>query len=85
MQINFAKAFLLGIWPLFLVLSIIVIIKYILHILEKQKLSKSGISAIDKMDGRTFEKYLKSLFVRLGYKVDRTKYIGDYGAECGHP
>lgn len=33
------------------------------------------------MDGRTFEKYLETLFERLEYKVDRTKYVGDYGAD----
>jgi restriction system protein len=44
-------------------------------------LAKSGIADIDKMDGKTFEKYLKVFFEKLGYKVERTKYIGDYGAD----
>ena len=44
-------------------------------------MAKSGIADIDKMDGKTFEKYLKVFFEKLGYKVERTKYIGDYGAD----
>jgi restriction system protein len=68
-------------WPLWLLLGIIVLIKYVLYFLEKHKLSKSSMSEVDKMDGRTFEIYLESLFEKLGYKVDRTKYVGDYGAD----
>lgn len=33
------------------------------------------------MDGKTFEKYLEVLFEKLEYRVERTKYIGDYGAD----
>jgi arginyl-tRNA synthetase len=32
------------------------------------------------MSGKTFEKYLEVLFEKLGYRVERTRYIGDYGA-----
>lgn len=53
----------------------------IFKLIEKHKLVKSGISDIDKMSGEVFEKYLEVLFERLGYKVERTRYIGDYGAD----
>lgn len=46
-----------------------------------QKLSKSGIKDIDKMDGLQFEIYLKSLLKELGYKVLVTKSTQDFGAD----
>jgi restriction system protein len=48
---------------------------------EKQRLAKSGIDEIDNMSGKTFEKYLEVLFEKLGYRVERTRYVGDYGAD----
>lgn len=81
MKIDYFKIFFVQLWPLWLLLGIIVLIKYALYLLEKQKLSRSGISEVDKMDGRTFEKYLECLFEGLGYKVERTRYIGDYGGD----
>jgi restriction system protein len=68
-------------WYVWLVLALILIGRLIFYLLEKQKLARSGIVDIDKMDGKTFEKYLKVFFEKLGYKVERTKYIGDYGAD----
>lgn len=62
-------------------LGIIALAKLSYRIYEKQKLAKSGIYEIDQMTGKTFEKYLEVLFERLGYKVERTGYIGDYGAD----
>lgn len=70
-------------WPglCLLIIGIVLIGKIVYRLLEKQKLSKSGIAQIDSMDGKTFEKYLEVLFEKLGYRVERTKYIGDYGAD----
>ena len=48
---------------------------------RKQRLAASGIADIDAMDGKAFEQYLEVLFTRLGYKVERTRYVGDYGAD----
>jgi restriction system protein len=84
MGFNTAKAFLSGIFQMWYVWAIIlgvVAAKIILIIVEKRKLAKSGINDIDTMDGKTFEKYLEVLFGKLGYQVERTKYIGDYGAD----
>lgn len=81
MHIDYFKIFFLQLWPLWLLLGAFVLIKYILFFLEKQKLSKSGIHEIDRMDGKTFEKYLECLFEGLGYKVERTRYVGDYGGD----
>ena len=33
------------------------------------------------MDGKAFEEFLEVLFGKLGYKVERTRYVGDYGAD----
>ncbi len=88
MQFDPSKAFLSGLlnvleqlWYVWLVLGLILIAKIIFHLLERQKLAKSGITEIDLMDGKTFEKYLEVFFEMLGYKVERTRYIGDYGAD----
>lgn len=48
---------------------------------RKNKFKHSGIEEIDKMDGHTFEKYLKSLFMTLGYKAIVTQSSGDFGAD----
>ncbi|MEK3744692.1 restriction endonuclease [Brevibacillus sp. FSL K6-0770] len=48
---------------------------------REERLMKSGISDIDKMDGRQFEHYLGLLFKSQGYKVEVTRAAGDYGAD----
>jgi restriction system protein len=68
-------------WPFLLAVAAIVAVKWFLIIREKRELAKSGIDQIDKMGGKEFEKYLEVLFEKLGYKVERTRYIGDYGAD----
>jgi restriction system protein len=45
------------------------------------RLSKAGITEIDKMDGIQFEHYLKLLFKELGYKSSVTKASYDFGAD----
>ena len=84
MQFNPAKALLYGMaqmWYVWLILGLVLIGRLVFYLLEQQKLAKSGIADIDEMDGKTFEKYLKVFFEKLGFKVERTKYIGDYGAD----
>ena len=84
MQFNPAQALLNGMaqmWYVWLILGLVLIGRLVFYLLEQQKLARSGIADIDKMDRKTFEKYLKVFFEKLGYKVERTKYIGDYGAD----
>ena len=84
MQFSPVKALLNGMaqmWYVWVILGLVLIGRLVFYLLEQQKLAKSGIADIDKMDGKTFEKYLKVFFEKLGYKVERTKYIGDYGAD----
>jgi restriction system protein len=84
MQFNPAKAFLSSLaqmWYVWLILGLVLIGRILFYFWEKQRLAKSGVGDIDKMDGKTFEKYLKGLFEKLGYRVERTRYMGDYGAD----
>jgi len=76
----FEKA-LIGLWPMWLAIGIMAFIKLGFILWNRNRLKKSGIADIDHMDGKTFEKYLKVLFENLGYRVERTPYIGDYGAD----
>jgi restriction system protein len=76
---SFLKGILMGLkilWPLWFLIFATVLIKILFHLWELHRLSKSGIKEIDQMDGLTFEKYLQSLFGNLGYRVERTAYIG---------
>jgi restriction system protein len=41
----------------------------------------SGMADIDQFGGETFEQYLQVLFTKLGYRVERTKFRGDYGGD----
>lgn len=72
---------LMAAWPIYALILVIVIFKAAFSLYEKHKLAKSGIDEIDRMDGKTFEKYLEVLFNKLGYRVERTRYVGDYGAD----
>ncbi|MEK3762656.1 restriction endonuclease [Paenibacillus sp. FSL P4-0338] len=46
-----------------------------------ERLKKSGIAEIDKMEGVQFEQYLGHLFRSQGYKAEVTQAAGDYGAD----
>jgi restriction system protein len=68
-------------WP-FLVL----IFGYYLFIIARKywrrhRLSRMGLSEVDLLSGKDFETYLATRFRALGYKVEQTKLVGDYGAD----
>lgn len=46
-----------------------------------ERIIKSGIADIDRMDGQQFERYLFHLFKRSGLKVELTSTTGDFGAD----
>ncbi|AIQ48692.1 hypothetical protein R70723_24375 [Paenibacillus sp. FSL R7-0273] len=56
------------------------IMKYI-HDKRAERLKKSGIADIDRMEGVQFEKYLGYLFRAQGYQTEVTKAAGDFGAD----
>lgn len=63
------------------VLGLIIGVFIVLRLQREEKLKKSGIRDIDKMNGIQFEYYLKTLFSSGGYKVEVTQASGDYGAD----
>ena len=71
----------LAIWFVWASLLVLAIGKLLYRAWDMKRLADSGINDIDKMDGKTFEKYLEVLFKKLGYRVERTRYVGDYGAD----
>src|SRR5438105_4158735 len=70
-----------AIWPILLLLVVAVGAKLAYEAYQRHRLSRSGIAEIDRMDGRTFEQFLGTLFQGLGYRVEVTQYRGDYGAD----
>ena len=73
---------LMLLWKPFVALFVLIILFKIIPYFSKiHTLSNSGISDIDVMGGKIFEEYLEVMFKKLNYKVLRTKYTGDYGAD----
>lgn len=74
---SFQRSIIVGIlvFTTFTALLIIRKLKY------QERLKKSGIADIDKMEGIEFEHYLGLLFRAQGYKAEVTKPVGDYGAD----
>jgi restriction system protein len=64
-----------------ILLGAILVVRVAVRIARQRRLARSGIYDIDRMDGRTFEHYLRTMFARHGYKVEVTKYRGDFGAD----
>lgn len=62
-------------------LGLIIGVLIFLRLQREEKLKRSGIRDIDKMDGIQFEHYLKLLLSSRGYKVEVTRASGDYGAD----
>jgi len=71
----------LELWPLWGLLFVIWLAIELQRQQQRRRLARSGISEVDEMDGRTFEVFLSTVFERLGYDVQVTKYRGDYGAD----
>jgi restriction system protein len=72
---------LLALWPLWVLVGVVALAKLTFEVYRLRRLAKSGIKEIDVMDGATFEEFLGTLFRRLGYRVENTRYRGDYGAD----
>ncbi|MDG0808452.1 PDDEXK family nuclease [Cohnella rhizosphaerae] len=51
---------------------ILVVIGQMLKSVRLEKLKRSGIADIDKMDGYNFEKYLGQMFRSFGYQTEVT-------------
>jgi restriction system protein len=68
-------------WPVLAIIGVLAALPLIVRIVRYRRLARSGIKDIDRFGGKTFEQYLEVLFRRLGYKVERTKFAGDYGGD----
>jgi restriction system protein len=55
--------------------------KHAARMWKRQRLARSGIQDIDRMGGQVFEQYLEVLFGKMGYQVQRTRSVGDFGAD----
>ncbi|KGE17583.1 restriction endonuclease [Paenibacillus wynnii] len=64
-----------------LVVAVVVVVLIARRMKHEERLKKSGIADIDKMEGIQFEQYLGHLFRAQGYKTEVTKAAGDYGAD----
>lgn len=48
---------------------------------QRIRVARSGISGVDRMDVKTFEAFLASLFRDLGYEIEGSRTHGDFAAE----
>jgi len=64
-----------------LAVAVFIAVLTMIGIKRTERLKRSGIADIDKMEGVQFERYLGHLFRAQGFKVEVTKAVGDYGAD----
>lgn len=79
----FWQAFLTlaGMWQMWALLIVVFVVPLIPKLYEQWRFSRAGMDEIDQMGGIEFERYLESVFRRLGYRVERTRAIGDQGGD----
>lgn len=68
-------------WWLILIVAAAGAARGIAWLLAERRLSRSGIDEIDAMGGVVFERRLAHLFSSLGYRVEQTRALGDFGAD----
>jgi len=68
-------------WLELLLLGIVTLVYVAIGLWKKRRIARSGIQEVNRMTGLQFEQYLEWLFRQLGYRVNRTSYQGDYGAD----
>ncbi|ETT45726.1 hypothetical protein C162_20371 [Paenibacillus sp. FSL R7-269] len=61
--------------------AVVIVLMIVIGQKRAERLKKSGIAEIDKMEGVQFEQYLGHLFRSQGYKAEVTQAAGDYGAD----
>ena len=81
----FLKYFFIGLWtydrPFILIIIGIFALRVVLSIRRARRLSRAGFDKIDTMSGVDFERFLASMFRRLGYSCEMTAAMGDYGGD----
>jgi len=68
-------------WPLWVCVGLMALAALAVGLWRQRRIARSGIEEIDRMTGLQFEQYLEWLFCQFGYRVSRTSYQGDYGAD----
>ena len=59
----------------------LLLIFFSLGLMRERKLNASGIRQVDEMSGKEFEQFLKLRYEARDYKVRRTPYQNDFGAD----
>ena len=62
-------------------LAVVLLVFGGLAVYQRMRARRSGIAGIDRMDVKTLEETLTSLFRQLGYVVEGTRCHGDFAAE----
>lgn len=75
------KSFAAAIISLFLMFAVIFAITFMIGAQKRERLRRSGIAEVDKMEGLRFERYLAELFKCQGYRTEVTQGSGDYGVD----
>jgi restriction system protein len=70
-----------SLWPIIALIVLHLLWQALALLWKRRRLLQSGIAEIDLMTGRQFEEYLEALFNKLGYQVELTRYVGDYGVD----
>ena len=70
-------------WEVWLLFGLVILGKLGYEIYQHNRLARTGIYEIDKMNGEEFEERLKILYENLGFKATRTggRPGGDYGVD----
>ncbi|NHN31213.1 restriction endonuclease [Paenibacillus agricola] len=77
----FTKSLLTSVGVAIVAFAVVIAVLIIRKMNYTDKLRRSGIEDIHKMDGREFELYLGELIKKHGYEVLGTQSAGDYGAD----
>jgi restriction system protein len=74
--------FAMQLWWFWLLVGAVLLARLLLFVIRERRLARSGIRDIDAMDGPTFERYLATMFRRLGYDAEVVgSSRGDYGGD----
>lgn len=79
--LRWLPSLLKAVWPIFLIAAAKFAFECYMAHRERTWLRGLGIQDIDKLSGREFEKFLEVHFQDRGYAVERTSYVGDWGAD----
>jgi restriction system protein len=68
-------------WATAIALGIMLTISAALWLADHRREELSNIAETDSLSGAEFERWLEEFFRKLGFRVERTPYQGDFGAD----